>query len=99
MIDRMDEALEFPLPSRDERKAIIALYLEQYITQASTATAGGRAVGLRGRISAFFRGQKVAADAIRCRGCAQPCVLGPLSRSEGFVRMCGRTWQGGTVND
>mmetsp|Transcript_18877 Transcript_18877/g.57048 ORF Transcript_18877/g.57048 Transcript_18877/m.57048 type:complete len:601 (-) Transcript_18877:2465-4267(-) len=84
VIDRMDEALEFPLPSRDERKAIIALYLEQYITQASTATAGGRAVGLRGRISAFFRGQKVAADAISVEGITEKHVDEAAKATEGF---------------
>lgn len=60
VIDRMDEALEFPLPTVHERKAIIALYLEQYISQAS-ATVGG----FRDRISAMFRGQKTSSDRIR----------------------------------
>jgi hypothetical protein len=57
----MDEALQFPLPTTTERKAIIALYLEQYITEASSATGS-----IWSRISAFFRGQKSSADRIRC---------------------------------
>ena len=67
MIDRMDEALEFPLPSAPERKHIIALYLDQYISQAGTAAggAGTAAVGLRARLSALLRGQKASADTIR----------------------------------
>lgn len=67
VIDRMDEALEFPLPSAPERKHIIALYLDQYISQAGTAAggAGTAAVGLRARLSALLRGQKASADTIR----------------------------------
>lgn len=74
VIDRMDEALEFPLPSGGERKHIIALYLEQYISQAGTAAggAGTAAVGLRARLSALLRGQKASADTIRW-DIARPC--------------------------
>lgn len=63
----MDEALEFPLPSAGERKHIIALYLDQYISKAGTAAggAGTAALGLRARLSALLRGQKGSADAIR----------------------------------
>lgn len=69
VIDRMDEALEFPLPSAAERKHIIALYLDQYIAKAGTAAggAGTAAVGLRARLSALLRGQKASADTIRWR--------------------------------
>ncbi len=72
----MDEALEFPLPSGSERKAIIALYLELYVSQAGTAAAGGAVVGMRARISAFFRGQKASADSIRCDSVSPETSLG-----------------------
>ena len=37
IVDRMDEALEFPLPGLEERARILAIYLESYILKAGTA--------------------------------------------------------------
>ena len=73
----MDEALEFPLPSTTERKHIIALYLDQYISQAGTAAggAGTAAVGLRARLSALLRGQKASADTIRSERPERSCFV------------------------
>ena len=64
----MDEALEFPLPSEPERRQIIGLYLEQYISAAGTAEGGAGAAapaGLWTRISAMLRGRKAGADRIQ----------------------------------
>lgn len=36
VIDRMDEAIEFPLPGQPERQQIIAMYLDSYIAKAGT---------------------------------------------------------------
>ena len=37
VLDRMDEALEFPLPGPAERAAILQLYVDSYIAKAGTA--------------------------------------------------------------
>lgn len=37
VLDRMDEALEFPLPGPSERAAILQLYVDSYIAKAGTA--------------------------------------------------------------
>ena len=37
VLDRMDEALEFPLPGPAERAAILQLYVDSYIGKAGTA--------------------------------------------------------------
>lgn len=79
IIDRMDEALQFPLPTTTERKAIIALYLEQYITEASSATGS-----IWSRISAFFRGQKSSADRISVEGITEDHIEAAAQATEGF---------------
>lgn len=37
VLDRMDEALEFPLPGQSERKRILQIYLDSYIAKAGSA--------------------------------------------------------------
>ena len=37
VLDRMDEALEFPLPGPAERATILQLYVDSYIAKAGTA--------------------------------------------------------------
>ncbi len=70
----MDEALQFPLPSEAERRSLVALYLEQYISAAGTAE-GGAGSGTRGgvfaRLSALLRGRRLSADRIQ-RAAGQP---------------------------
>ena len=68
IIDRMDEALEFPLPSESERRQIISLYLEQYISAAGTAEGGAGTAApasLWARFSAMLRGRKAGTDRIQ----------------------------------
>lgn len=36
VLDRMDEALEFPLPGRAERRRILQIYLDSYLSRAGT---------------------------------------------------------------
>ena len=36
VLDRMDEALEFPLPGPAERATILQLYIDSYIAKAGT---------------------------------------------------------------
>ena len=78
VIDRMDEALQFPLPSEAERRSLVALYLDQYISAAGTAE-GGAGSGTRGgvfaRLSALLRGRRLSADRIQ-RAAGQPLDAG-----------------------
>ena len=47
VLDRMDEALEFPLPGPDERARILQIYLDSYIAKAgSDEGAGARLLAL-----------------------------------------------------
>lgn len=70
VLDRMDEALEFGLPSEDERAKILALYLDRYIARAGQddgeAGTGGGGVG--SRLAAMLRGRKTLAEPIEVRG-------------------------------
>lgn len=52
VLDRMDEALEFPLPGERERLDILRLYLDKYIAKAGTAEGGA---GAGGQTSFFAR--------------------------------------------
>jgi SpoVK/Ycf46/Vps4 family AAA+-type ATPase len=36
VLDRMDEAIHFDLPGRDQRKQLLGLYLDKYISKAGT---------------------------------------------------------------
>ena len=36
MLDRMDEALEFPLPGAGEREKILKIYIDSYIARAGS---------------------------------------------------------------
>ena len=76
----MDEALQFPLPSEAERRSLIALYLDQYISAAGTAE-GGAGSGTRGgffaRLSALLRGRRLSADRIQ-RAAGQPLDASPV---------------------
>lgn len=37
VIDRMDEAIEFPLPGEGERQQILRMYIDSYIAKAGTS--------------------------------------------------------------
>lgn len=45
VLDRMDEALEFPLPGKEERREILELYLDSYIARAGTSEGVARPSG------------------------------------------------------
>jgi hypothetical protein len=47
VIDRMDEALEFPLPGPEERRRILQIYLDRYIAKAGTAEGGDNCCTVR----------------------------------------------------
>ncbi len=47
VLDRMDEALEFPLPGVAERRRILQIYLDSYLARAGTEA--GAPISLRPR--------------------------------------------------
>lgn len=85
VLDRVDEALLFPLPGKDERKQILSLYLDRYISHAADAEgetgAAPRPLVLRARD--FFRG-KGSRDAIRVEGVSDADVEAAAAKTEGF---------------
>ncbi|KAG1677962.1 hypothetical protein FOA52_001380 [Chlamydomonas sp. UWO 241] len=87
VLDRMDEALEFGLPSEAEREKILALYLDQYIAKAGTgdAPAGAAApTGLGEKISAMLRGRKTSVDPIAVRGVGEAELRAAARLTHGF---------------
>ena len=90
VLDRVDEALLFPLPGREERKQILSLYLDRYISHA--ADAEGEASGVAAaprplvlRVRDFFRGRgRGSRDAIRVEGVSEADVEAAARKTEGF---------------
>lgn len=69
VLDRMDEALEFPLPGEGERLDILRLYLDKYIAKAGTAEGGagsGGGVSFFGRIGAMLRCDMMTLQTLAC---------------------------------
>lgn len=88
VLDRMDEALEFPLPDERLRMALLRQYIEQYIAKAGTAQGGAgaaAAVGLGERVDAFLRGRRAAPDQISVSdGINNALLASAARRMEGF---------------
>ena len=87
VIDRMDEALEFALPSTAERKRIIDIYFDKYIVKAGTAEGGAGAdanAGLIDRVSSWFRRRKSSADQIQVRNVTEEDLWKAAEATEGF---------------
>ena len=90
VLDRVDEALLFPLPGAKERKQILNLYLDRYISHA--ADAEGEASGVASaprplvlRVRDFFRGKgRGSRDAIRVEGISEADVEAAARKTEGF---------------
>ena len=68
VLDRMDEALEFPLPGQQERAQLLRLYFAKYITQPAGADADADVAARQGLLTRLFRARpsppavQVAAD-------------------------------------
>jgi ATPase family AAA domain-containing protein 3A/B len=84
VLDRMDEALEFGLPGEEQRRALVAQYLDRYIARAGKAMdeggGGSGGASLSERVRGFFSGRKGSADEIAV---SPPDLLqrdGPLVR-------------------
>ena len=54
VLDRIDEALEFPLPGPAERATILQLYVDSYIAKAGTAEGALTNIEHAKRSSMFF---------------------------------------------
>jgi ATPase family AAA domain-containing protein 3A/B len=72
VLDRVDEALEFPLPGEEERLKLLHLYLEKYIAQAGSHSRGWRT---------WLRGQQ---DKIEIKGITQDVLKEAAQKTEGF---------------
>lgn len=80
VIDRMDEALEFGLPSLEERKKIIDIYFDKYITHATA----GPPTSLSERVKNFILRRKSKADEIRVNGITEEMLWDAAEKSSGF---------------
>eukprot|EP00877_Chromochloris_zofingiensis_P015243 jgi/Chrzof1/9973/Cz04g22140.t1 len=87
VLDRMDEALHFGLPGKQQRLKLLNLYMDKYIAKAGTTegeAGAGTETGLWGRLQALLRGRKVAADKIEIRGVDQATLMEAAEIMEGF---------------
>lgn len=80
VIDRMDEALEFDLPSKDERKKIIDIYYDKYVTKSSSELASG----ILDKMKNFLLRRKSEADEIRVNGITEAMLWEAAEKTEGF---------------
>lgn len=80
VIDRMDEALEFDLPSKNERKKIIDIYFEKYITKSSSDMPSG----MLEKITNFLLRRKSEADKILVNGITDAMLWNAAEKTEGF---------------
>eukprot|EP00889_Picochlorum_renovo_P003172 jgi/Picre1/30202/NNA_005571.t1 len=86
VIDRMDEALEFGLPSLEERKKIIDIYFDKYITHATA----GPAVSFSERVKNFILRRKSKADEIRVNGVTEQMLWDAAEKTSVFL---GENWR------
>eukprot|EP00798_Chlamydomonas_sp_ICE-L_P020713 gene20713-27525_t len=87
VLDRMDEALDFGLPGPNERKKILDLYLDRYITKAGTAegeAGSGVATSIFERFSSMLRGRSAGAEKIKVNGIDDAMILEAAKATEGF---------------
>ncbi|KAJ0079167.1 hypothetical protein Patl1_23850 [Pistacia atlantica] len=71
--DRIDEALEFPLPGQDERFKLLKLYLDKYVAQA-----GSRKSGV---FQKLFKGEQ---QKIEIKGLTDDVLMEAAAKTEGF---------------
>ena len=86
VIDRMDEALEFALPGRDERRRILDIYFDRYISKAGTREGGAgaaAAIGLFSRLGNGPRGRG-GIERIEVRGVGGEQLDAAADATEGF---------------
>eukprot|EP00884_Botryococcus_braunii_P008534 jgi/Botrbrau1/17682/Bobra.0166s0106.1 len=87
VIDRMDEALEFPLPGPEERRRILDIYLDRYIAKAGTSEGGagaGAEKGVVARLRALLGGRKAASDRIKMKDIDASLINQAVLATHGF---------------
>jgi ATPase family AAA domain-containing protein 3A/B len=89
VLDRMDEALLFPLPGEGERASILKIYVDAYLRRTGPALAAAAAAGaprrpLSVRLAASLRGRGGAADAITLDGVDDAAVAAAAAATDGF---------------
>lgn len=83
VVDRIDEALFFPLPGVQERKQILHVYLEKYLMDAPVDS-DAMLVQLRRRIFALLGGRKAATDRIQLHGITEQMLSDAAHQTDGF---------------
>lgn len=86
VLDRMDEALLFPLPGESERTKILSVYVDSYLKRLHTAAddAAGPKRSLAVRAAARLRGRGRAADPIVLDGVDDAAIAAAAAATEGF---------------
>ena len=77
VLDRIDEALEFPLPGRAERRRILQIYLDSYLARAGTEA------GARGS-------EKTLLACLLCREAG--CHFAKVESHRWLRETCARRW-------
>eukprot|EP00201_Polytomella_parva_P015887 CAMPEP_0175066940 /NCGR_PEP_ID=MMETSP0052_2-20121109/16801_1 /TAXON_ID=51329 ORGANISM="Polytomella parva, Strain SAG 63-3" /NCGR_SAMPLE_ID=MMETSP0052_2 /ASSEMBLY_ACC=CAM_ASM_000194 /LENGTH=600 /DNA_ID=CAMNT_0016333725 /DNA_START=31 /DNA_END=1833 /DNA_ORIENTATION=+ len=86
VIDRMDESLEFGLPTEAERRNILNLYFNSYISKSGTTEAGAGAgsENISKKFEGLVKGQKTVSDAIDVTEFDLALVDEAAKKTEGF---------------
>ncbi|CAG9462978.1 unnamed protein product [Pedinophyceae sp. YPF-701] len=83
VLDRIDEAVEFPLPGEAERKLMLELYIDQYIAKAGTEAGGAGSESGGGLLSKIGIGRG-APVAIKVAGVEDSHIAEAARLCDGF---------------
>ena len=83
IIDRIDEALFFPLPGLEERRRILHVYLEKYLMEAP-ADADDISTTIRRRFFALLGRRRVGTDRIQLQGITEQMLFDAAEQTDGF---------------
>lgn len=86
MLDRVDEALMFPLPKLKERRQILDVYLTQYIVRSGQDDSS-MSTKMRRRFLASVSSRKAATDKIRLQGITDEVLWDAAKQTDGFSGM------------
>lgn len=86
VLDRMDEALLFPLPGEEERAKILRVYVDSYLKRSLTLpdAASGPRRSLAVRLAAKLRGRGKDTDAITLDGVDDAAIAAAAAATAGF---------------
>lgn len=83
VLDRIDEALFFPLPSVQERVLILNVYLEKYLLEAPMDS-DMLSARIRRQIFALLGGRRAQADRIQLEGITDEMIRKVAEKTNGF---------------